>query len=149
MANCQNTQTVLTHLQDVWMDQIGMTDASTTQDNSILPAPPVGGLSISQDRLDRIKIVRDSTTLIILPSGKNILVNMVFKISVGYTNLDTRQIQSRLLSRVCLFITPNANMAGYPTKHNVFIGKSLKDTFVSRNVPASDIIGLGDTKVSL
>ena len=126
MANCQNTQTVLTHLQDVWMDQIGMTDASTTQSNSILPAPPVGGLSM--DRLDRIKIVRDITSLIILPSRKNILVNMVFKISVGYTNLATRQIQSRLLSRVCLFITPNANMAGDPTKHNVFIGKILKDT---------------------
>ena len=31
------------------MGQMCMTDASTTQDNFILPAPPVGGLSISQD----------------------------------------------------------------------------------------------------
>ena len=29
-----------------------MTDAGTTQDNFILPAPPVGGLPISQDWLD-------------------------------------------------------------------------------------------------
>ena len=29
-----------------------MTDADTTQDNFILPAPPVGGLPISQDWLD-------------------------------------------------------------------------------------------------
>ena len=60
-----------------------MTDAGTTQDNFILPALPVGGLPISQDRLDRMKLVRDRTVPIILPSGKNVLVNMVFKISVG------------------------------------------------------------------
>ena len=60
-----------------------MTDAGTTQDYFILPAPPVGGLSISQDRLDRMKLVHDRTIPIILPSGKNILVNIVFKISVG------------------------------------------------------------------
>ena len=70
-----------------------------------------------------MKLVRDRTIPIILPSGKNILVNMVFKVNVGYTNLDTRQIQSRLGSRVSLFIAANANMAGYPTKGNVFIGK--------------------------
>ena len=50
------------------------------QDNFILPAPPVGGLPISQDWLDRMKLVRDRTIPIILQSGKNILVNMVFKI---------------------------------------------------------------------
>ena len=32
-----------------------MTDAGTTQDNFILPAPPVEGLPISQDWLDRWK----------------------------------------------------------------------------------------------
>ena len=69
-----------------------MTDAGSTQDNFILPAPPVGGLPISQDRLDRMKLVRDRTTPIILPSGKNILINMLLKISIGYTNLDARQI---------------------------------------------------------
>ena len=35
------------------MCQMCMTDAGTTQDNFILPAPPVGGLPISQDWLDR------------------------------------------------------------------------------------------------
>ena len=96
--------------QDIWMGQMRMTDASTTQ-NFILLAPPVGGLPISQDWLDRMKLVCDHTIPIILPSGKNILGNMVFQISVGYTNLDTRQIQSRLGSQICLFIAPNANMS--------------------------------------
>ena len=50
-----------------------MTDAGTTQDNFILPAPPVGGLPISQDWLDRMKLVHDRTVPIILPSGKDIL----------------------------------------------------------------------------
>ena len=66
-----------------------MTDAGTTQDYFILPAPPVGGLPISQDWLDRMKLVRDRT---ILPSGKDILVDTMFKIIIGYTNLGTRQI---------------------------------------------------------
>ena len=64
----------------------------------------------------------------ILPSRKKVLADMIFKMSTGYTNLDKRQIASRLGSRVCILITPNANMAGYPTKNNVFIGKILKDT---------------------
>ena len=99
-----------------------MTDAGTTQDNLILPAPPVGGLPISQDWLDRMKLVRDHTIPIILPSGKNILADTMFKIIIGYTNLGTRQIQCRLGSKVCLFIALNASMAGYPTKNNVFFG---------------------------
>ena len=56
------------------MCQMCMTDADTTQDNFILPALPVGGLPISQDRLDRMKLVRNHTIPIILPSGKNILI---------------------------------------------------------------------------
>ena len=109
-----------------------MIDAGTTQDNFILPAPPVGGLPISQDWLDRMKLVRDRTIRIILPSGKNILADTMFKISVGYTNLGTRQIQCRLGSRVWPFITPKANMAGYPTQHYVFFWQNLKrHTFVS------------------
>ena len=44
------------------MGQMRMTDAGTTQDNFILPAPPVGGLSISQDWLDRMKYVREVKT---------------------------------------------------------------------------------------
>ena len=92
-------------------------------DNFILPALPVGGLPISPGWLDRMKLVHNRTIPIILPSGKNILVNMVFKINIGFTNLDKREIQSRLGSRVCLFIAPNGNMAGYPIQNNVFIGK--------------------------
>ena len=42
------------------MCQICMTDAGTTQDNFILPAPPIGGLPISQDWLDRMKLVYDN-----------------------------------------------------------------------------------------
>ena len=67
-----------------------MTDAGTTQDYFILPAPPVGGLPISQDWLDRMKLVHDRTVPIILPSVKYILVDTII---IGYTNLGTRQIQ--------------------------------------------------------
>ena len=42
------------------MNQMSMTDAGMTQDNFILSAPPVGGLPTSQDRLDRMKLVRDN-----------------------------------------------------------------------------------------
>ena len=55
-----------------------MTDADTTQDNFILPAPPVGGLPISKDWLDRMKFVYDRTVPIILPSGKDILLDYIF-----------------------------------------------------------------------
>ena len=73
-----------------------MTEADTKQDNVFLPALPVRGLPISQDRFDRMKLVRNPTIPIILPSGNNLLVIMVFKIRIRYINLDTRQIQSRL-----------------------------------------------------
>ena len=43
--------------------------------NFILPAPPVGGLPISQDWLDRMKLVHHRTVPIILPSGKHILAD--------------------------------------------------------------------------
>ena len=70
VANCQNTLTVLTLRwriipQDVWIGQMCMTDAGTSQDNFILPALSVGGLPISQDWLDKMKLVRDRTILII------------------------------------------------------------------------------------
>ena len=81
---------------------------------------PVGGLPISQ------KLSRDRTIPIILPSGKDILADTIIKITIGYTNLGTRQIQCRLGSKVCLFIALNASMAGYPTKNNVFFGKKNK-----------------------
>ena len=85
MAKCQNTLTVLTLR---WrLRQISLTDAGTAQDNFILPAPPVGGLPISQDWLDIMKLVRNRTIPIALPSGKNILADTMFKISIGHTNL--------------------------------------------------------------
>ena len=55
-----------------------MNDAGTTQNNFILPAPPVGGLPISQDWLDRMNLVCNRTVSIILPSGKDILVDYIF-----------------------------------------------------------------------
>ena len=67
------------------MSQMCMTDVGMTQDYFILPALPVGGLPISQDWLDRMKLVRDRSIPIILPSGKNILADTIFKISIGYT----------------------------------------------------------------
>ena len=70
-----------------------MTNAGTEKDNFILPASPVGGLPISPDPLHRMKLVHNRTIPITLLSGKNILDNMVFKISIGYTNLHMRQTQ--------------------------------------------------------
>ena len=64
--------------------------------DSILHALPVGGLPISQDWLDRLKLVRNRTIQIILPSVKNILVDAMFKIIIGYTNLGLRQTQCKL-----------------------------------------------------
>ena len=119
-----HTTAFVTPVVEHWLEreeclQMSMTDAGTTQDNFILTAPPVGGLPISQDWLDRMKLVRNRTIPIILPSGKNTLAETMFKIITGYTNLGTRQLQCRLGSRVCIFVTSNANMAGYPTR-NVF-----------------------------
>ena len=50
MAKCQNTDS-----------------AQIIQDNFILPALHVGGLPISQDGLDRMKLVRDRTIPNTLP----------------------------------------------------------------------------------
>ena len=57
-----------------------LTDAGTTQGNSILPALPERGLPISHEQLVRMKLVRDRTIPVILPSGKDILVDTMFKI---------------------------------------------------------------------
>ena len=51
------TDSAHTEVGDLLMGQMCMTDAGTTQDNFILPASPVGGLPISQDWLDRMKLV--------------------------------------------------------------------------------------------
>ena len=159
VTNCQNTLTVLTFRwrifpQNIRIGQICMTDAGTTQDNFILLALPVGGLPISQDRLDRMKLVRDRTIPVTFPSGKNMLVNMLFKISVGYTNFDTRQIQGRLgtESAFSLPLMP----IGLGTQHKNIMSlliKFKKHIFVSpsqsRDVPGSYTVKPGDTKVSL
>ena len=74
------------------MCQMSMPNVGTTQDSFILPAPPVGGLPISKDTLDRMKLVRNRTIPITLPSGKNILADTMFKSSIGHTNLGMRQL---------------------------------------------------------
>ena len=53
-----------------------------------------------------------------------------------------------------LFIASIANIAWYPTKHSVFIGKIKKDALSYHhpnqgNVQASDIVKTEDMKVSL
>ena len=68
------------------MGQMCMTDVDTTQDYFIL------GLPISKDRLDSMKLVHDRTIPIILPHGKNIRADKMFKISIGHTNLGMRQL---------------------------------------------------------
>ena len=113
VANCQNTLTVLTQRwrifpQDIWMGQLCMTDASTTQDNFIFPAPPVGGLPIFQDQLNITKLVRNHTIPIILPSGKTVLADTTFKIITGYTNVGMRQIQYRL--EIFLYMQNNLHL---------------------------------------
>ena len=128
-AEVEDLSSRYTNLSDAY-DRCG-----TTQGNFTLPAPPVRGLPISQDWLDRMKHVRNSTIPIILPSGMNILVDTMFKIIIGYTNLGMRQTQCRPGSRVCPFITPNANMAGYPTKNNVFVLAKLKKTHFRITIP--------------
>ena len=78
-----------------------------TQDNFILPAPPVGGLPISQDWLDRMKLVHDRTIPIILPSGKNILADAMCLQSLSGTPTLTQAIlvhQGWLLKLVVLAI---------------------------------------------
>ena len=66
--------------------------ADTTQDNLILPVPPKGRLPIPHDWLDKINLVRSRIIPIILPSGKNILADTMFKISIGDKNLGIKQL---------------------------------------------------------
>ena len=120
MTNRHNTLTVLTirwgiFPQYIGMGQMYMTDAGTKHNNCMLPAPPVGGLPNSQDRLDRMKLFRDRTIPIILPSGKNILADTMFKIIIGYTNLGMRQIKCRLV-----FKTESKKMRLYENKLHLF-----------------------------
>ena len=94
----------------------------------------------------RMKLVLNRTIPIILPSGRNILVNMVFKISIRYTNLDTRLIQSKLGSRVCLFINSKANMVAY------LYWQNFKDTlsyFSQKGCSSFIYLKRGDTKGSV
>ena len=70
-----------------------MTDAGTTQRLflKICPEPPVEGLPISQDRLDGMKLVRNRSRPLNLPSGKDILADRISKM---YNNIDTKQTRS-------------------------------------------------------
>ena len=65
------------------------TNASDEYD---LPAPPVGGLPIFQDWLDRMNLVRNRAIPITLLSEKNILADTIFKISIRHNNLGMRQL---------------------------------------------------------
>ena len=88
------TDSAHTELEDFSSRCINASDeyAGTTEDNFILPTPPVGGMTISQDRIDRMKDVRNRTIPITLPSGKNILADTMFKISIVHISLGMRQL---------------------------------------------------------
>ena len=96
-------------------------DVYMTQDNFILPASPVGGLPIFHDRLDRMKLVRDRTTPVILSSEKNILADKVFKIITGIPTL-TRGKSKVDLAAESAFSLPLIPI-WLDTKTNIFIGK--------------------------
>ena len=52
VANGHDALTVLTLRWRISPQDVRMADEDTTQDNFILPAPPVTGLSIRQDQLE-------------------------------------------------------------------------------------------------
>ena len=95
VANCQNALRWRTFVQDKWMSQIyvGLTDAGTTQDKFILPAPHVEGLPISQDWLDTIIIITNVVVVAVTDAHNTIYILCVimsdmikknpFNVSVG------------------------------------------------------------------
>ena len=91
-----------------------MTHAGKTQDSFILPAPPVGGPPISQDRLDRMKLVSDRT-IPIKWKEYNWLIKCL-KPTLARGN------SKAALAAICLYIiTSDANMAAYPTKMSLLV----------------------------
>ena len=102
------------------MGQMCMTDAGRTQVNFILPAPPVGGLPISHDWLDRMKLVRNRTIPTILPSGKNILVDTMFKIIIGTPSLACGKSSADLAAESVLSLPLMPVWLGTQQKNNVF-----------------------------
>ena len=50
-----------------------------------------------------MKLFSNHTIPIILPNGKNILVDIVFKISKGYTNLDCQSTGLYTLCKILAF----------------------------------------------
>ena len=127
-----------------------MTNAGMAQNNFILPAPPVRGLPISQDWLDRMKIVRDCTIPIILSCRKITLDDYMFKIGIRYTNLDTTRGNSRKdLEAESAFLLPLMPI-WLVTQPNTIISlfSKFKDT-QSKEFPSSYIVKAGDMKVSL
>ena len=85
-----------------------MTDAGTTQDNFILLHHLWEDCQSPRTGLTERSLFATTPFQSSLPSRKNILVNMVFKISIGYTNLDMRKIQSLLDSREKCFLFNDA-----------------------------------------
>ena len=155
VSNCQNTLTVLTlrwriFLHVVMMRQMYVTEAGTTQDNFIHLAPPVRGLPISQGQIHGMKRIRNRTIPITFRSGKNMLLNVMFKTIIGYTNLGTRQVTSRPGSRAVLFITVNSNMACDSTQRKIrsFFDNLNWHTFLSPS-QSSSIVKPGDREASL
>ena len=121
MSNCRNTDSahIVTEVENLSSRCMNGSNADTTQNNFIFPAPPIGGLPISQDRLDRMKLVRDSTIPIILPSVKNILAHTMFKIIIGYTNLGTEEIQSAFsLPQMPIWLSNQQNIIAILLKKN-------------------------------
>ena len=83
------------------MGQMCITDAGTTQDNFIPPAPPVGGLPISQDWLDRMKLVHDRTVPIIKLSAHTLAVE-----TGRYRNIER-------MEQICMYCNLNTNEDEY------------------------------------
>ena len=114
------------------MGQMCMTDAGTTQDNFILPAPPVGGLPLSQDWFGRMKLVP-----IILPSGKNILADTMFKITIG-RGTDFPRSRNRGRKRGKAYLKRNSRFSPKTLlvtfkKHTLLSKRTFQRHFENRN----------------
>ena len=80
---------------------MGMTDAGTTQDNFILPAPPANlpGLAWQNEACSQPHHSNH------LAKWNNILADTMFKISIGHTNIGMRQLERRYGQLVTYLLT--------------------------------------------
>ena len=107
-------------------------NAGMTQDNFILPALPAGGLPISQDWLDRMKLVRDRTIPIILPSGKNLYwLIWCLKSVLGTPTLTRGKYKADLAADSGFSLPLMSTWLGTQQKVISLLAKLKKDTFVS------------------